>query len=76
MATELAYPLSQSRNDSTAPVDEGDALVRLVSEKLKQGQDWRQVADDEDAVASARVSRGVWGPSSRGCSSIPSPRSS
>lgn len=49
-------------SNSSVPIDEGDALVRLVSERLSQGQDWRQLEaaheqeeGKEDAVASLKV---------------------
>lgn len=56
---ELKSP-SISIQNSSVPVDQGDALVRLVSERLSQGQDWRQLEDadeNEDAVASLKVRR-------------------
>jgi hypothetical protein len=53
-----------SDSTSSLPLDEGDALVRMVSERLEQGQDWRQLdashtqddGDDQEAVTALGVS--------------------
>lgn len=54
MATATVIALSLS--SAQVVVDEGDRIVQLISDKLRNGEDWQAVlAGEEEAVTSRKV---------------------